>query len=93
MLSGMLDVPDEVFEVVVIGAGHAGCEAASASARPEVNNGAGQTQMSTIALIDTRLKIPGESIGTVVSTHETILAALPRSKRTRRFKSGCGKAA
>ena len=28
--------------------------------------------MSTIALIDTRLKIPGESIGTVVSTHETI---------------------
>ena len=34
-----------------------------------------QTQMSTIALIDTRLKIPGESIGTVVSTHETIRAA------------------
>ena len=33
------------------------------------------TQMSTIALIDTRLKIPGESIGTVVSTHETIRAA------------------
>jgi hypothetical protein len=31
--------------------------------------------MSTIALIDTRLKIPGESIGTVVSTHETIPAA------------------
>ena len=31
--------------------------------------------MSTIALIDTRLKIPGESIGTVVSTHETIRAA------------------
>ena len=31
--------------------------------------------MSTIALIDTRLKIPGESIGTVVSTHEAIRAA------------------
>jgi hypothetical protein len=31
--------------------------------------------MSTIALIDTRLKIPGESIGTVVSTHETIRSA------------------
>ena len=30
--------------------------------------------MSTIALIDTRLKIPGESIGTVVSTLETIQA-------------------
>ena len=38
-------------------------------------NGAEQTQMSTITLIDTRLKIPGESIGTVVSTHETIRAA------------------
>jgi hypothetical protein len=37
--------------------------------------GAGRTQMSTIALIDTRLKIPGESIGTVVSTHDTIRAA------------------
>ena len=31
--------------------------------------------MSRIALIDTRLKIPGESIGTIVSTHETIGAA------------------
>jgi hypothetical protein len=31
--------------------------------------------MSTIALIDTRLEIPGESIGTVVSTHDTIAAA------------------
>jgi hypothetical protein len=31
--------------------------------------------MSTIALIDTRLKIPGESIGTVVSPHDTIRAA------------------
>ena len=31
--------------------------------------------MSMIALIDTRLKIPGESIGTIVSTHETIQAA------------------
>jgi hypothetical protein len=37
--------------------------------------GSEQTQMSTIALIDTRLKIPGESIGTVVSTHDTIRAA------------------
>jgi hypothetical protein len=43
--------------------------------RPGVNYGAGQTQMSRIALIDTRLKIPGESIGTIVSTHETIRAA------------------
>jgi hypothetical protein len=31
--------------------------------------------MSRIALIDTRLKIEGESIGTIVSTHETIQAA------------------
>ena len=31
--------------------------------------------MSMIALIDMRLKIPGESIGTIVSTHETIRAA------------------
>jgi hypothetical protein len=31
--------------------------------------------MSTIALIDMRLKIPGESIGMVVSTHETTRAA------------------
>jgi hypothetical protein len=31
--------------------------------------------MSTIALVDTRLEIPGESIGTVVSTHGTIAAA------------------
>jgi hypothetical protein len=28
-----------------------------------------------IALIDTRLNIPGESIGTIISTHETIQAA------------------
>jgi hypothetical protein len=31
--------------------------------------------MSKIALIDTRLKIPGKSICTIVSTHETIRAA------------------
>ena len=31
--------------------------------------------MSKIALIDTRLKMPGKSIGTIVSTHETIRAA------------------
>ena len=31
--------------------------------------------MSTIALIDTRLKIPEKSIGTIVSTHETTQAA------------------
>jgi hypothetical protein len=31
--------------------------------------------MNTIALVDTRLEIPGESIGTVVSTHGTIAAA------------------
>ena len=31
--------------------------------------------MNTIALVDTRLEIPGESIGTVVSMHGTIAAA------------------
>ena len=31
--------------------------------------------MNTIALVDTTLEIPGESIGTVVSTHSTIAAA------------------
>jgi hypothetical protein len=31
--------------------------------------------MTTIALVDTRLEISGESIGTVVSTHDTIAAA------------------
>ena len=44
-----------------------------------------QTQgaFDAVVLIDTRLKIPGESIGTIVSTHG------PRSKRMRHFKSGC----
>ena len=36
---------DEVFDVIVIGAGHAGCEAASASARARAN------RSSTITLI------------------------------------------
>jgi hypothetical protein len=40
--------------------------------------------MSTIALIDTRLKIPGESIGTVVSTHETIRAAFKANETFQR---------
>ena len=40
--------------------------------------------MSTIALIDTRLKIPGESIGTVVSTHETIRAAFKANEAFQR---------
>lgn len=31
--------------------------------------------MNTIALIDTRLKIPEKSIDTIVSTHETLQAA------------------
>jgi hypothetical protein len=31
--------------------------------------------MTTIALVDTRLEKPEESIGTVVSTHDTIAAA------------------
>ncbi len=31
--------------------------------------------MDTIALVDTTLEIPGESIGTVVSTHGSIAAA------------------
>ena len=30
---------------------------------------------NTIALVDTTLEIPGESIGTVVSTHDTVVAA------------------
>jgi hypothetical protein len=30
--------------------------------------------MKTVTLVDTRQEIAGESIGTVVSTHETILA-------------------
>ena len=29
----------------------------------------------TIALVDTRLEIPGESLGTVISTYGTMLAA------------------
>jgi hypothetical protein len=45
------------------------------SSRAATLNGAGKTQMSTIALIDTRLKTPGQSIGTVISTHDTIRAA------------------
>ena len=32
---------DETFDVIVIGAGHAGCEAASASARMGVSDGFG----------------------------------------------------
>jgi hypothetical protein len=31
--------------------------------------------MNTIALVDTRLETPGESIGTVISTHNTMAAA------------------
>jgi hypothetical protein len=31
--------------------------------------------MQIIALIDTRLEIPGESIRTLISTHETIAGA------------------
>ena len=31
--------------------------------------------MKTVTLVDIRQEIAGESIGTVVSTHETILAA------------------
>jgi hypothetical protein len=46
--------------------------------------------MSTIALIDTRLKLPGESIGTIVSTHETIQAAFKANEafQKRMRKSG-----
>ena len=40
--------------------------------------------MCTVALIDTRLKIPGESIGTVVSTHETIRAAFKANETFQR---------
>jgi hypothetical protein len=45
-----------------------GCWSAARESRPE------QTEMRTIALIDIRLTIRGESIGTVVSTLETIQA-------------------
>ena len=31
--------------------------------------------MNTIALVDTRPELPGETIGTVISTHGTIAAA------------------
>jgi hypothetical protein len=34
--------------------------------------------MTTIALVDTRLEILGESIGMVVSTHDTIAAVIKR---------------
>jgi hypothetical protein len=50
------------------------CAALMVPGQPRVKVGSEQTQMSTIALIDTRLTIPGESIGTVVSTLETIQA-------------------
>ena len=60
------------------------CAALVVAGQPRVKVGPEQTQMSTTALIDTRLTIPGESIGTVVSTHETIRAVLPpfRAART-----------
>jgi hypothetical protein len=48
------------------------CAALIAAGLPRVKVGPEQTQMSTIALIDTRLATPGESTGPVVSTHETI---------------------
>jgi hypothetical protein len=46
--------------------------------------------MSTIALIDTRLKIPGESLGTVVSTHDTIRAAFKANEALDPFTTGPG---
>ena len=60
------------------------CAGLMVAGLPRVKVGPEQTQMSTTALIDTRLTIPGESIGTVVSTHETIRAVLPpfRAART-----------
>jgi hypothetical protein len=51
------------------------CAALMVAAQPPVKVGPEQTQMSTIGLIDIRLTTPGESIGTVVSTHETIRPA------------------
>jgi hypothetical protein len=50
------------------------CAALMVPGQPRVKVGPEQTQMSTIALIDTRLTIPGESIGMIVSTLETIQA-------------------
>jgi len=48
--------------------------------------------MSTIALIDARLTIPGKSIGTVVSTHETIRTAFKANEafQKRMRDSGSG---
>jgi hypothetical protein len=40
--------------------------------------------MTTIALIATRLKIPGESIGKIVSTHDTIRAAFKANEAFQR---------
>jgi hypothetical protein len=61
------------------------------SAAERVNNGAGQTHMNTIALIDTRLKNTWERASGRSSARMTLSGPRsgPHSKRTRRFKSGC----
>ena len=46
--------------------------------------------MNTIALVDTRLEIPGESIGTVVSTHGTIAAAFKANESFQSRMRPCG---
>ena len=46
--------------------------------------------MNTIALVDTRLEIPGESIGTVVSTHGTIAAAFKANEAFQSRMRACG---
>jgi hypothetical protein len=71
------------------------CAALMVTAEPRVKVGSEQTQMSTIALIDTRLTMPGESLGTVVSTDETIRAGFKvndvvKNSSTRRAAFGVG---
>ena len=46
--------------------------------------------MNIIALIDTRPELPGETIGTVVSTHDTIRAAFKANEALDPFTTGPG---
>ena len=46
--------------------------------------------MNTIALVDTRLEMPGESIGTVISTHGTIAAAFKANEAFQSRMRACG---
>jgi hypothetical protein len=46
--------------------------------------------VNIIALIDTRPELPGETIGTVVSTHDTIRAAFKANEALDPFTTGPG---